>query len=421
MKKLLLFILIIAFWGCGDDDPVSPPPTGTISISVKSDIDTSAISSANVVLFDANSGASLTRAFTAADGVLTFSEVTPGNYYVKISAQGYKESPQGNVSPVPFSVTGGATTSRTYYLDPLTGTFGKIDGTVNPVMSDVLIAAQSGSTAYHTYTGPDGYFVLYNVDFNTFSIRGLKSGYINSSDTVVTISSAAPNATVQVNLSLVTGAHLTGMVTFLAVTNGIVDVSVLDKNTLSVVNGLTTVIDSSRRYSLSNIPNGEYLAWASYKNDGYVMDPDWLFKNPGALNLTINNDTAKVLDFSVTGAISLISPTNPMTEVIPVLADSVIPLFTWEAYPQAKEYIIEVRDVNGELIWGGFDASGTILHPQIPKELTSIRYNFDGSASRELIPGDIYQWRIYADDDAAPGVQTLLSGSEDLMGLFIVP
>jgi hypothetical protein len=34
----------------------------------------------------------------------------------------------------------------------------------------------------------------------------------------------------------------------------------------------------------------------------------------------------------------------------------------------------------------------------------------------------VYQWKIYADDSADPNIQTLLSSSEDLRGLFqIVP
>ena len=130
MKKILPLLFLVLLSGCGDDDPVSPPPTGTAVISVKSVVDTAAVNAANVVLFNADNGAPVIRAFTAADGVVSFEGVTPGNYYVKISAQGYKASPQGNVSPVPFSVTGGGTASRTYYLDTLQGSFGKIDGTV---------------------------------------------------------------------------------------------------------------------------------------------------------------------------------------------------------------------------------------------------------------------------------------------------
>jgi len=211
------------------------------------------------------------------------------------------------------------------------------------------------------------------------------------------------------------------MVTFLASQNAVVDVSLLDKISYSVVNGLTTVIDSSRNYTINNIPAGEYIAWASYKNDGYVMDPDWIFKNPGALFVSFAGDSSKVRDFSVTDAITINSPTNPSYELIPALADSAVPTFSWNAYPSTKEYIIEVRDINGELIWGGFKASGEIRHAQIPKEWNSVEFNFDGSALTQLQSGNIYQWRIYSDDDDALNVQTLLSASEDLMGLFIVP
>jgi hypothetical protein len=116
--------------------------------------------------------------------------------------------------------------------------------------------------------------------------------------------------------------------------------------------------------------------------------------------------------------VTIVSPTNPANAVIPAVADSILPTFHWNAYPQAKEYIIEVRDINGNLIWGGFTESGVINHSQIPKEWNSVEFNFDGSALSALNPGDVYQWRIYVDDAAAPGIQTLLSSSEDLMGLF---
>jgi hypothetical protein len=181
------------------------------------------------------------------------------------------------------------------------------------------------------------------------------------------------------------------------------------------------MMDTSRNYVINNIPAGEYIAWASYKNDGYVMDPDWIFKNPGALFVSFGGDSSKVRDFSVTDAITIVSPTNPSNEIIPALADSLVPTFYWNAYPSTKEYIIEVRDINGNLIWGGFKANGEIRHAQIPKEWNSVQFNFDSSALSPLNSGQVYQWRIYSDDDATADVQTLLSASEDLMGLFITP
>jgi hypothetical protein len=423
MKKLLPLLFLFIFVGCGDDNPNEPEPQGSALIVVKSLTDSSNVTSANVILLNANSGESVRRSTTGNDGSALFESLVPGNYFVKISSQGFKESPEGNVTPVPFSVTAGQTSTKVYFLDTVSGSLGMIEGTLNPNLGEVLIVAESQTSSYfpHTYTGPDGYFIIHNVEYGSYKVRALKAGYISSTEPEVILSAQNISASVEVNVLQVTGSSLNGKVTFLAVNNGIVDVSLLDFNSRSVVNGLAAIIDSDRNYSLTKIPTGVYKAWASFKNDGYVMDPDWLFKNPGAIDISFGNDTSKVINFSVTGAIQIISPTNPSNEIVPVPADSIVPLFNWTAYPQAKEYIIEVRDISGKLIWGGFDESGTIRHTQIPKELNSIRFNFDGSASSSLISGDIYQWRIYADDDAAANVQTLLSSSEDLMGLFIAP
>jgi hypothetical protein len=425
VKHIIVCCLIslIGFISCSKDNPVEPIPSTSVEIIVRSVNDSSVIVNANVVLYNANTGESVSRTFSGNDGIAKFENFSAGNFYSRISAQGFNEVPQGTVSPVPFSVSSGQTFSQTYYMDALQGTFGKIEGAVTPNLSGFLIVATSAgmNAEYHTYSGPDGYFVLFNVPYNSYEVDAIKSGYQSANQPQVTLSSSSSSATVQINVNQITGSTLTGKVTFLAAQNGIVDISLLDKISHSVVNGLTVMIDTSRNYTISNIPAGEYIAWASYENDNYVMDPDWIFKNPGALNVSFTTDTSKVRDFSVTDVINLVSPTNPANSITPDLADSVAPTFHWMAYPQTKEYIIEVRDINGNLVWGGFEENGEIRHAQIPKEWNSAEFNFDGSASSPLQPGNIYQWRIYSDDDATPDVQTLLSSSEDLMGLFRIP
>jgi hypothetical protein len=418
---LLISVLMLTYFNCGDKGVATPPPTG-VKIMVKSSIDTSLVNGANVVLYNANSGEALMRAESGSDGIAEFTNLTEGSYYARIAAQGYKELPIGNVSPIPFQILKYEVSQQTFYMDTLQGTFGTIDGYVDPAQAGFLVVASSAVNGdLHSYSGPDGYFAIFNVPFNTYSVYAVKSGF-NATDTaLVNLTSGAPDANVQLAMSQTSGSTLTGMVTFLAVENGTVDVSLLDKNALSVVSGLTTTINTDRNYTLNNIPNGEYTAWASYKNDGYVMDPDWIFKNPGALDVSIYSQSTLQLDFSVTGAISIVSPTNPDDEIIPALADSNDPLFVWNPYPQAKEYIIEVKDMNGNIVWGGFDENGIIRHAQIPRTYSSIRFNFDGSAAAELQSGQVYQWKIYADDDILPNVQTLLSSSEDLKGLFITP
>ena len=420
---LFLSASMFIFFSCSSDKSVEPPPQTDIKIIVKSVVDSSAIAGSNVVLYNANSGESLMRVTSGADGSAEFIGVNQGSFYVRIAAQGYKDLPIGNISPVPFSVNTWETFTQTYYMDTLQGVYGKIDGNLVPAQGGFLIvAASSGSgTEVHTYSGPDGYFALFNVPFGVYQVYAVRSGYTIQDKPDVTLTPASPDASVSLSLVQSAGSSLNGMVTFLAAENGLVDISLLDRSSHSVVTGLTTRTDSSRDYILENIPAGEYIAWASYENDGYVMDPDWIFKNPGALNISFSSDSSAVLNFSVTDAISIISPTNPDESIIPVVADSVVPTFSWDQYPQAKEYIIEVRDINGDLVWGGFDENGVIRHAQIPRSVTNIQFNFDGSAFSQLQEGQVYQWKIYADDDLAPNVQTLLSSSEDLKGLFIIP
>ncbi|MEN8193479.1 MAG: carboxypeptidase-like regulatory domain-containing protein [Bacteroidota bacterium] len=423
--SIVIFLLIsmsLIFTNCGDDDVTEPPPPTYTKIVVKSSTDSTVIVGANVVLYNADNGESITRELSGDDGIAEFENLASGTYYAEISANGFMQIPPKQVNPIPFSVSSTENFKQTYYLAKLEGTFGKIDGNIEPNMAGFLVIAHSaGSDAeYHTYSGPDGYFVIFNIPFGDYVVDAIKSGYQSTNQPEVSLTSSSSSATADITLNTITGSTLNGMVTFLAVYNGIVDVSLLDNKSLSVVNGLTTVIDSNRVYSIENIPAGDYKAWASYENDGYVMDPDWIFKNPGALNISFETDTTKELDFSVTGAITIISPSNPFDAIIPDTVEVDSLTFSWEAYPQSKEYIIEVRDINGNLVWGGFSESGEIYHDKITKENISVEFNFDGSAVEELKSGNIYQWKIYSDDDAQQGIQRLLSSSEDLMGIFFV-
>lgn len=106
--------------------------------------------------------------------------------------------------------------------------------------------------------------------------------------------------------------------------------------------------------------------------------------------------------------------------MLPVAITTSAPTFSWIKYSSTKEYIIAVYNSDGERIWGGYTTNGTILHPQIPSSDTSAVFNFDGSATGQIIPGQIYQWKVYADNSADPGVQGLISSSEDQMGLFYI-
>jgi hypothetical protein len=101
-----------------------------------------------------------------------------------------------------------------------------------------------------------------------------------------------------------------------------------------------------------------------------------------------------------------------------------VPTFRWTAYPSTKEYIVEVRDLNGKILWGGFESDGTINHAFIGPETLSVQYNFDDQPGvPELQPGKIYQWQLWADKGTQFDgvVEQLISSSEDLRGIFQIP
>jgi len=253
----------------------------------------------------------------------------------------------------------------------------------------------------------------------------LKSGYRMDAPVTAPVSAPAPADTVLIAVSPYAGSTLSGSITFLASENSVVDVTLLDPQTRSVVPGLSVMTDATGLdYTIDAIPDGEYLAWASLRNDGYVIDPDWIFKNPGGLDVTFTSAAVMDLNFSVTDAISLVSPTNPADSTYAVMADSPTPTFRWLPYPSAKEYFIEVKDLSGNVLWGGFNADGNANHGFIAAGSVSVQYNFDKQAGvPALVPGEIYQWRIWADKGtmADSFVEQLISASEDLRGIFQVP
>ena len=422
---LIISLSFILYSGCSDDsNPAAPEKTtGTLKTVILSATNSSGIVSANVVLYNADNNEAILRKSSNSNGECSF-ECDPGNYFVRISAQGFNSSPPEDNTPIPFAIDKGENIEREFYLNPLgVSQPGQISGFVNPAINNILvIAEETDGSRYSTITGPDGYFVLFNLPYGGYSLLAYKAGYEAETVTEKVLSSSTPSATATITLKQISGATLQGKVTFLAAENSVVDISLVDPATFSAIPGLSTFSDTSGLdYEINIIPSGTFLAWASFKNDGYVMDPDWIFRNPGVLNVTFAEGDTIDLNFSVTGAITINSPTNPPDSIYAVIADSTTPVFNWTEYPSTKEYIIEVRKMNGDIIWGGFNADGTVNHSPIDFHTTSVTFNFDGTASETLQAGAIYQWKVYADLYGTLGVQQLISASEDLMGIFKIP
>ena len=74
IKALLLSLMLssLLFYQCNEDSSVEPDPPTVLQIIVKSAADSSVIAGANVVLYNANTGESVSRTFSGNDGIAKF-------------------------------------------------------------------------------------------------------------------------------------------------------------------------------------------------------------------------------------------------------------------------------------------------------------------------------------------------------------
>jgi hypothetical protein len=417
-------IIIIAMVGCGGDgggSGDSHTPMGTLSVNVVDAIDDTPVNDASITVYD-SSNILVTRGLTV-NGNFDYS-LSPGTYTIKAAAQDYLPVPPSNQSAVPFEIIDGQTTTESIALDahPNAGNTGQISGSLLMSdlsgVSDVLVVAEHNTLDLFAsgVSGPDGSYALYNVESGTYTLTAYRAGYRETSAQVtVDVAAAGNHVDNDIEVEMFDSADLSGSVTFLAVTNGTIDITLIHPDTLDTIPGCSTTNDATNDYLLEDIPAGTFITWASFRNDGYVMDPDWIDKNGGKPEVTFA-DVDQVQNFSVTGAVALDFPTNDASPVIPEIIDTATPTFTWTKYASAKEYIIEVFDSQGNTIWGGYNGV-VIAHNPITG--TSADFDFDGTATVSLEDGKTYRWKIYADSIGTDGVvDTLISSSEDLMGLF---
>jgi hypothetical protein len=417
-----IIIFQIMFTGCSKDDP--KPSTGKLVGDVSDLITGSGLENVAIIVFNADNnspyGASL---LSDASGNFSI-DLPPGNYYLKLYKQGYLSIPLAGLEAVPFTIEVNKETVQSAEMSqsPVTNAgyiSGKIVVGTSP-LPGVLVVAENGSSAYSSISAEDGTYTIYNVPAGAYLVRGLIGGY-ESASVSASVSNSTETADVIVGLAASSGGKLNGTVRNLATGNKDVDVSLVHPLTKETIPGLITA-SVNQSYSLSNIPNGTYIARATYKNDERVMDPDRIAKF-GEPVITITGNNTIELTFDITGSVTVSSPSNPSAITKPFETNSTTPTFEWTAYSSTSDYVIEVIDAStGAVIWGGFDKTGELPVKKIiiPSSQTSIAFNSDGNALvSALTPGKIYRWRVFAskDDQNATTGWTLISASEDQMGL----
>lgn len=411
MKKIVMLGLAtpLILVGCGDDDLYSTSvilEDGALGVQIV-DAHGTAINDARISVFDDNNH-HLYSVSTNSVGEHSF-KLAQGAYTVKVAAQGYYPNPVQGGLAIPVQVNSGEATDTTIELseNPSAVNTSVISGNIQ--VSNSLVVLSSDTTAYSTMTDSHGNYVLFNVPAGTYDIESFRTGY-QAIEKPITVVESTNQSGVDITVNQPASMpSISGMVSFVKTNNSEVDVTVLHSKTKDVIPGAVTYTNN-RRYGINNLPNGEFDVWATYNNDGYVVDPQWLIDNGGteenpfkALQLTIQGQSIEDHNFNITGAVGLISPTNPSDSVNPARVDTTTPTFKWETFSSAHSYAIEVKNSAGERI---FDKNiGNV---------TSYTYDpLDPSAALEN--GKTYQWNITAFDHGEP-----LSFSENQMGIIKV-
>jgi hypothetical protein len=431
MRICLTSLALATLAACGGGSSYEAPPTGTLELTVVDAESTAALSDARVIVIDGGAGESIDLLTTDANGKVSKMYDT-GALQLRVSTQGYTQSPPPGIPPLPVQIVQNQTTPITvslYALSP--GDRGIISGQVTdsqglPADTALVVATAEDGTLQSTIAGPDGNYVLHNVPAGSVTLNAFLGGHNFTTEGPTTVTSDTNTVQDIAAVSTAIG-EISGHVSFTAVSGDIIDITLLHPGTRDALPQLRTLTNAGGDYVLSGVPNGEFEIVASLENDGFVLDPDESVTQ-GIPIVQISDATPVITKgFKVTGSVQLTNPVSTADAVIPELGD--IPTFTWtkaSSYASADYYVVEVVDESGETVWGGFDTAANNYMPLVTVSQgnePSVGYNSDGTATlATLEQGRHYQLRVYAaviDAVEAKGYR-LLSAGETLDGIFRV-
>jgi hypothetical protein len=386
-----------------------------------------AIAGAHVVARDANFAAVSGVAVTDAAGAYTLrvpaartKEGVPvdADVFLRADAQGFVTFPTAPRVALPVDLAK-ATGSPLHLASSLTEIgmlvlanpdgLGTVSGKVlAAVPGGTLVVAGGATDTGGGVTGIadlDGSYTVFNVAAGTVAMSGYKVG----------LQLSPASATVTANAET-TGVDLGDLGEATAVVSGKVEiVNPGDGKETSVIFAVaeTFVPDAARgeappglrvypvegAFTLTGVPDGNYVVLAAFENDFLVRDPDTSIGGTDIVRITVANANLEIAEsFKVTGALNVVSP-DAEQEVTGV------PTFVWGDDSGEDHYEIRVFDAYGTLVWEKLDVPGV-------SGGATVEVPYEGPA---LESGLIYQFRATSIKQGG----TPLAITEDLRGVFL--
>lgn len=394
------------FAACGETPAPPPLPKTKLAIRVIDAATAAPIEGAEVVLTEEGK----TRRADAAGKIDV--ELKPGAYRYRAQALGHVSAPRPGYR-ARLEVITATTTTVLIRLEPRPGAPGNatLAGRVTqggaPVSGALVVAVSAQS--FFSYTDGSGAYQIPGVAPNLYQVRALLARRTSAGGGRANVLIAAGDNKSDLNIDLVDdlGATLSGQLQG-SLRTGTSTITLIEENTGAVVPGLSTRADFGTQYSIAGIPVGTYRIAAALEDDGITYDPQWLLDR-GLPMVTVDNASPKMIDLKFSSnAIRGIMPATTSTVVAPVV-------FRWPSVQDADFYVIEVRDVMGQLLWGGFDSQRRARDPITGRTMVT----FGGP--QPLMPGALYSWRVFSAKYVVTGQQfNLISVSEELGGEFRV-
>jgi len=250
----------------------------------------------------------------------------------------------------------------------------------------------------------DGTYTIFNVPVGTVDVKGYKQDFLIDPETA-TVTAGAATADVNLTSPGPATATVSGQLNFVNAGSGdVTSVILAVRETFNPTAARGEAppglriggVRNADTYTITGVPNGNYVVLAAFENDLLVRDPDFSQGGTATLFITVNGQNVTVDAFKITEALAVVSPDNE-AEV------SGTPTFRFAADSGEDHYELRVFDALGNMVWENTSvapAAGTI----------SVTYG--GPA---LTPGMLYQFRaVSIANDGAP-----LAATEDLRGTFI--
>ena len=349
-------------------------------------------------------------------------------FTLRVSASGYRPFPDLPLRPaIPDRVDRGQISDEVpvaLIADAGLQGLGSISGSVTAAGAGVggmLVVASGAGTVRSSVTDHDGSYQILNVSDGTWNLAALMAGFSRGEASGVQVSGGDAVTDVDMTVSASPAGRVTGTTNFVAGGTPPASVVLFFPGTTEAVPGLRAETDGD--FAIEDVPDGTYDVLATFDNDCNVLDPDPNLAHTAIQSVTVAGGEVMIAEtFNITNAIHLDgvwggttcdNDDHTVSTVEFMEGDTVT--FTWEAYPGSTEgYAVEVIDVLGNVVWGGFEQDGA-PRLRFAKEILQADY-----AGEALVAGYNYRFCIWAlaNDKGAPHGFRYISSSENLRGLF---